>query len=192
MKAEQLSKISLEEYLKIEKETETKYEFHDGTLIAMAGGTIEHGLISGNTFMALGLALRTVNENCRPINSEVKLYIASLKKYLYPDGMVICGDIERSNEHQNAIENPIIIIEVLSKSTEGYDRGDKFFFYKQIPSLQEYILIDQHNPRIDLYTRKSDLWKITRTEGLEKSVSIASLNIQIALKEVYRDVFKPG
>lgn len=188
MQAKKLDQLTFADYLKIERESDTKYEFHDGTIYAMAGGTLEHGLIGSNVLIELGIKLRADKSSCRPVNSEVKLHIAAHNKYLYPDAMIVCGDIEKSSEH--AITNPSVIIEVLSKSTEGYDRGDKFFFYKQIPTLQEYILIDQYQAQIDIYTRKSDLWKITRTEGIHESIFIPSLNINLELKSIYQDVLE--
>lgn len=181
--------LSFEEYLSIEASSNTKHEFHNGMIFAMAGGTVEHGLISGNFLVELTTALRAKKSNCRPINGDVKLHIKSSNKYLYPDTMVICGEIEELKNASNSISNPTVIVEVLSKSTEGYDRGDKFFFYKQIPSLQSYILVDQYQPLIDLYTRKSDLWKINRIEGLDQKIEIPSLGIQLNMRDLYLDVF---
>jgi Uma2 family endonuclease len=189
MEAKKYNKVTIKEYLKIEKDSNVRHEFHDGLIFALAGGTIEHGLIAGNIFIELGLALRENKKDRRPINSEVKLNISKLNKYLYPDVMVICGDIEKSTENPASVSNPIVIIEVLSKSTEGYDRGDKFFFYKQIQSLQEYILIDQYQPSIDRYSKKNDLWQITRVEGLEEHLLIPILGANIKLKNIYKDVF---
>ena len=94
----------------------------------MAGRTLNHGLICGNIFGEIRTALRNKKRNCTPINSEVKLYIQSKNSFLYPDTMVICGDIEISDDEPNVVTNPTVIIEVLSKSTASYDRGDKFFF----------------------------------------------------------------
>ncbi len=188
MKSKELNNLSFDEYITIEKESEKKHEFHDGTIVAMAGGTIAHGLISGNTLIEIAMQLRANKSKCIAINSEVKLQISQLNKYLYPDAMVVCNDITELDN--NAVVNPTVIIEVLSKSTEAYDRGDKFFFYKQIPSLQAYILIDQYQARIDLYTKKADLWKITRTEGMDESVYIDSINVHLPLKNIYQNVFK--
>jgi len=188
MDAKKLSHLSIEEYVALEKEAEIKYEYHDGTVYAMAGGTIEHGLICGNIFGEIRANLRTKKSNCRPINSEVKLHIQSINRFLYPDAMVICGDIEKSEDEINAVTNPILIVEVLSKTSASYDRGDKFYFYRQIKSLQEYILIEQDKAQIEIYKRESDLWKITRISGLESKLYLTALDISIDIEEIYRDV----
>ena len=118
--------ISVEDYINIEMASDTKYEYHDGNIFAMAGGTVEHGLISGNTYGEIKFKLRQNGSTCKAINNDVKLHIASSNKYLYPDAMVVCGQIERPDQENNAVVNPSVIIEALSKSTESYDRGDKF------------------------------------------------------------------
>lgn len=190
MEAPKLSDVTLAEYLSIEKETDTRYEYHNGRIFEMAGGTVEHGLISSNLMIGLGVELRNKNSNCRPINNDVKLNIKASNIYLHPDAMVICNEIERSSEHPHAITNPTVIFEVLSDSTDGYDRGDKFFFYKRIPTLQEYILIEQDQPVIDIYTRESELWRISRVQGLDEVLPITSLGIEIPLRDIYRDVLR--
>jgi Uma2 family endonuclease len=188
MEAKKLYKLSVADYLKVEQATDTRYEYHDGTIFAMAGGTVEHGLISGNTHGEIRAALKAKGKNCIAINSDVKLHIASSNKFLYPDVMVVCGEMERSDKEQNALTNPLLIIEVLSTSTESYDRGDKFFAYRQIPSLREYILIDQYKPQVDVYRRKTDLWRISRIEGLDSQLVISSLGIEISLRDIYERV----
>lgn len=187
MEAKKLTNISISDYIKIEEESDAKYEFHDGSIFAMAGGTINHGLIIGNAFSAVKAALKS-NKNCTSLTSEIKLHIEQLNKFVYPDGMVVCGDIERAKKDSNSITNPAVIIEVLSHSTESYDRGDKFYFYRQIPSLKEYILIDQYQAKIEVYNRHGDMWQIRRLEGIDKMLEITSINIEIALEDVYEGV----
>lgn len=189
MEAKRFNKLSFNEYIDLEVESNTRHEFHDGEVFAMAGGTLEHALISSNVLIELGLTLRNGQKRCRVINSEIKLKIASLNKYLYPDAMILCGNLEKSQDETQFVTNPTVIIEVLSKSTEGYDRGDKFFFYKQIPSLKDYILIDQYQALVDIYSRQADLWKISRVEGISQSIYIPSVDIELSLQEIYRDVF---
>ncbi len=188
MEAKKLNDISIEEYIALEKEAETKYEYHDGTVYAMAGGTIEHGLICGNIFGEIRSALRSKKSNCRPVNSEVKLHIQSINRFLYPDTMVICGKIEQSTDEINSITNPSLIVEVLSKSSASYDRGDKFYFYRQIESLQEYIIIEQEKAQIEIYKREAELWKITRISGMKSKLYLSALDISIDVEEIYRDV----
>lgn len=188
MEAKKLENVSLQAYVQLEKDNDTKYEYHAGAIYAMAGGSLNHGLICGNVFGELRAALREKNEHCKVLNSEIKLHVASKERFLYPDAMVICGEIERSSANIDAVTNPIVIVEVLSKTTASYDRGDKFYFYRQIESLQAYLLVEQEKALIESYTRAADLWKIARTEGLEERLFIPSLNLSLSLEEVYRDV----
>jgi len=188
MQAEKLDKISIEEYIAIEKANDTKYEYHNGSIYAMAGGTLNHALICGNIFGELRNALGGKNKKCITINSEVKLRIEVKNSYVYPDTMVVCGDIEKAERKSDAIKNPTVIVEVLSKSTAAYDRGDKFYLYRQIESLQEYILIEQEKAEIEVYTKKGDLWQITRFTGMETNLILSSLNVEIKLSEIYEDV----
>lgn len=188
MEAKKLNTISFSEYLDIERTTNSKYEYHNGTIFAMAGGTINHGLICGNIFGEIRTGLRKKKSSCRVMNSEIKLHIASSNCFLYPDAMVICGDIKKSTEEFHAVTNPVAIIEVLSKSSASYDRGDKFFLYRELPSLQEYILIEQKKTQVEIYKRQGDLWKITRVTGLTETFYISALELEISMKEVYWDV----
>lgn len=188
MEAHRLNNLSIQEYVSIEKDSNTRYEYHDGYIYAMAGGTLNHGLICGNVFGEIRSALKEKGKNCTVINSEVKLHIQEKNKFLYPDAMVICGEIEQSDEEKNSVTNPNVIVEVLSKTTASYDRGDKFYFYRQIKSLKEYILIEQDNAQIEIYTRKSQLWKITRIVGLDQELFIPTLNVTIPLAGIYQDI----
>ena len=168
MHKEKLNNLSIKEYITLEQDTDTKYEYHDGSIYALAGGTLNHGLICGNIFGEIRGALKKSTKECKVMNSEIKLYIPTKNTFLYPDTMVVCGKMEISKVESNAITNPILIVEVLSKTTASYDRGDKFYLYRQLESLQEYILIEQEKPLIEIYKRESDLWKITRISGIEK------------------------
>ena len=188
MKVHQTPNLSVEEYLCQEIETDTKYEYHDGKIYSLAGGTLNHGMISGNIYMDIGVELEKKNSNCLPFNSDIKLHIESINSYVYPDCMVICGDIEKSSNNENSVVNPVLIIEVLSKSTASYDRGDKFYFYRQIPSFKEYVLIEQDKHVVDVHFKgeSSDFWKITRYEGLDKIVELQSIGVELSMERLYR------
>ncbi|MEL6656407.1 MAG: Uma2 family endonuclease [Bacteroidota bacterium] len=188
MEAKKLDNVSIAEYVAIEQAEDLRYEYHNGKIFAMAGGTVEHGLISGNVYGEIKFALRNKGSNCTVLNSEVKLHIEASNKFVYPDVMVVCNELERSSIEENAIINPVIIIEVLSESTESYDRGDKFFAYRQLPTLKEYILIDQYQAQIDIYERQSNLWKITRKNELTYLFKIHSLDIEIPLASIYEQI----
>ncbi len=195
-------KLTLEEYLKLEEQNEQKYEYHDGYVYAMSGGTIPHSLIGGNIFGEIGVLLK--GKKFKAINSQMKLWIKKENRYVYPDCMVVCGEFELGKNHKDSITNPVIIIEVLSKSTEGYDRGDKFYAYRQLSSLRHYVLISQEKPLVEIFSRREDLqatkndnitdtslWRITTLEGLDKKISLDLSNdekIEISLKDIYVDV----
>lgn len=187
MKAQDIPRMTVGEYIKQEHETQTKYEFHDGEIFALAGGTLNHGLISGNVYSELRIILGSSKDACLPFNSDVKLHIESTNAYVYPDCMVVCGEIEKSEHDENAVKNPVLIVEVLSKSTADYDRGDKFFLYRKIPELREYVLIDQYRHVVDVHTKKqtSEFWKIVRYEGLDDMVKLDSLSVAVSMKELY-------
>ena len=188
MEDKKLNHLTVAEYIKIEEETQTKHEYHNGIIIAMSGGTIEHGIISGNTYGEIKFALRKKGSRCKAINNDVKLHIESLNKYVYPDVMVVCDKIERSSEEQYGIINPAVIVEVLSKSTESYDRGDKFYMYRQIPTLKEYILIDQYKAQVEVFSRQKQLWNIKRINGIDEILEIPSIGISILMKNIYEDI----
>ncbi len=118
----------------------------------------------------------------------MKLNVESKNSFLYPDAMVVCGGVEKSKTEPNSITNPRVIVEVLSKTTATYDRGDKFFLYRQINSLQEYVLIEQDKPQIEVYKREADLWKITRISGLDQQLYLESLDLKLELEVIYEDV----
>jgi Uma2 family endonuclease len=188
MGATKLNRISIAEYLEIEAAGNAKYEYHDGEIFAMAGGTIHHGYICGNIFATLRGAIKAKNKPCITLNSEVKLHIAAKNAFVYPDTMVVCGKVETATSEPNAVTNPTIIVEVLSKSTANYDRSGKFFFYRQIPSLKEYILIEQDEPHVDVFQRQGDLWRITTVTGLESTLQIQTLDLNIPLSDIYENI----
>lgn len=188
MKAYKQPRLTLPEYLQLERDTDQKHEYHNGEVYALAGGSLEHALIIGNCYAAIRSQLE--GKDCKPIVNDAKLHIQSQNKYVYPDVMVVCGPIEKSEDHKDALVNPAVIVEVLSESTSGYDRGDKFYFYRQIPSLKEYVLIAQDRPVVEVYFKQegSDLWRISRYEGTETTIQLRSLGIQIRMEELYFDL----
>lgn len=187
MKAHKLPYITVEEYIKKETETKINHEYHDGKVYALAGGTLNHGLLCGNVYSEIRNQLTKKKSKCIPLTSEIRLFISERNSYVYPDSMVICGAIEKSEDEKNSVTNPILIVEVLSKSTAEYDRGDKFYFYRQLPSFKEYVLIEQDRHIVDVHYKRegSDLWQITRYEGLDKVIKLQSLAIEITMEELY-------
>lgn len=187
--AEKKIKIYSErEYLTLENSANFKSEFEDGHIVAMSGGTLNHGIIGNNINTALNNGLRTNNLGCIPINGDVRIYIENANSFVYPDAMVISGDIESYKGDEHSVVNPVLIIEVLSKSTESYDRGGKFHKYCSLPSFKEYVLIDQYRPIIDvLYRENSRYWKMSTTIGLDKSIFLNTIQCEIKLSEIYNN-----
>jgi len=190
MKTHEIPKLTVDEYIKQEHESNIKYEYHDGRIYALAGGTLNHGMLCGNIFGELRGKLKEKQSNCKPYTSEIKVFIEKTNSFVYPDSMVICGEIEKSKLEKNSVTNPMLIVEVLSKSTSDYDRGDKFYLYRQLSSLKEYVLIEQDRYVVDVHykSENSDLWRITRYEGIDQKLKFQSIGIEISMKDLYDDL----
>lgn len=176
--------LSLEEYNQLEEQTNTRYEYHSGYVYAMAGGSPKHGIISGNV---IGLLQNQLKQGCRVGSSDLKYYIASIDKSLYPDASVVCRPYQRSSQDRNALINPTLLVEVLSESSANYDRGSKFYYYSELPSLREYLLIEQDVWKAETRYRNTpdEEWKMNWFEGEDATVALRSMNITIPLAELY-------
>ena len=173
------------EYLALAEEQETKYEYIDGYIIAMAGGSPNHSQIAMNIGVALAIALK--KQNCTVYNSDLKLKAA--QSYFFPDCMVICNKPELDQTSKNIVTNPTLIVEVLSESTESYDRGQKFMYYRQLKSLQGYLLIAQDRIHIDAYHRSGEgAWVLTDSISLDNDIHIPHLDIHLATSDIYDKV----
>ncbi|XWK91094.1 MAG: Uma2 family endonuclease [Phormidium sp.] len=176
-----------EEYLAREETAEFKSEYHDGEIIPMTGGTTNHNQIAGNIYIALSLALK--GQNYRVFIGDVRLWIPKVKRFTYPDVMVISGQPEYYNNRKDTITNPQVIIEVLSKSTKNYDRGDKFRFYQTIPSFQEYILIEQNLMFIEQYSKqKNKRWSYSVYDEEDPALTFSSFQVEVPLADIYDKV----
>ena len=176
--------LSPEEYLAIERSAELKSEYLDGIMYAMAGGSERHNLIAANVIIALGTRLR--NSPCRVYPRDLKVRVPNSTKFFYPDVSVICGETEFADGERDVILNPVLVVEVLSESTVAYDRGKKFLSYQQIVSLQEYILVSQDEYIVERYLRQDkEAWLYTKASGLEKSITLPSIECEIALSDIY-------
>ncbi|MCX6594108.1 MAG: Uma2 family endonuclease [Acidobacteria bacterium] len=190
MSALPIPHLSLEAYLEIERAAVHRSEYRDGLVVSMAGGTSLHDLIIMNTGAALHSASRDLP--CRVHGGNLQVYIASFNVATYPDAMVICGPTLFARRRNDLVENPSLIIEVLSPSTEAYDRGRKFEYYRALPSLREYILISQDQPQVEQFSRQpDDSWRITVHRGLSAAVTMAAINASIQLKDLYAKVEWP-
>lgn len=188
-------KLTFEEYIKIEQENDQKYEYHDGFIVAMSGGSLNHARLCTNVSAEIHAAIKKKTNKCEVFGSETKLAIEVENKCLYPDAMIICGEVKES-EHQNqAVTNPNVIVEVLSKSTEKYDKKDKFRLYRQIESLEYYVLIEQDVYQIEVH-RKMDtkkgknisLWQIEIIKGIDNMLSFPTLDIEISFADIYKNI----
>lgn len=181
-------RYTIAEYLAMEEMSQVKHEFHNGEILAMSGGSVEHGLISGNIFFAL--KKRLDDTPCQPLNDQIRVRIRTESRYVYPDVSIVCGELDRDPDDQKcSITNPRVLIEVLSESTESYDRDEKFSLYRKVASLEEYVLISQSRAQVESYLRQSDEWgKFTFTSGIESILTIASLGLQIPIAEIYKGV----
>lgn len=181
------SNYSIEEYLQLEAESDIRHEYHNGEIFAMAGGTRNHGKLGGNIITRLTLIEE--NRPCTSFNGDVKIRIDSSNKFVYPEASVVCGQVKGSQHDPESITNPILIVEVLSDSTEAYDRGEKFRLYRSLPSFQEYILIDQKRPIVSIYRKKDDkIWEMEEVVGLDQVVSLRSLDAEIKMSDLYQKV----
>jgi Uma2 family endonuclease len=178
----------LEEYLALERESDARHEFWDGEIFATSGGTLAHERVMrnvGNLFQAqLG------RRGCEVFGSNMQIKVPSALPYRYADGSVVCSktEVERFSGN-DLLLNPVLIYEVLSPSTEAYDRGDKFTHYKSIASLKEYLLIAQHRPHITQYAKRDDgEWSYAEINALSGIIYLSSLDLTLKLNDVYQDV----
>ncbi len=175
-------RFTVDEYLALEKASERKSEFYQGQIFAMAGASTNHNRIARNLIIQIGNRLRD-DKNCEVFGSDQRLLVKSLSLYTYPDVVIACNpSIER-----NSLTNAKAIFEVLSESTESYDRGKKFKFYRNIESLIEYILVSQHEPCCERFYKQADgTWTLDETVGMESELTLLSLDQSIPLAEIYR------
>ncbi|HEY8597297.1 MAG TPA: Uma2 family endonuclease [Thermomicrobiales bacterium] len=187
MVAVQSPLLTPEEYLAFERESDVKHEYVAGEIIAMAGANRRHNLIQMDTGTTLNLQLR--GRNCEVYPSDMRVKVGALGIYTYPDITVVCGDAELEDAEQDTLLNPTVIIEILSPTTQRYDRELKFHRYQLIPSLRDYLLIAQDRPTIEHYALGDDRrWLPALHEGLVESVALRSIGCSLALAEVYRKV----
>ena len=178
------------EYLTIERAAPTKSEFFDGEMFAMAGGTALHSLIGTNVSGEFRNLLR--GKKCVPYNADLRIQVQPTGLFTYPDLSVICGPLEFALGSDDTVTNPTVLVEVLSPSTEAYDRGQKFLHYRQLPSLREYLLVSQHEPLLELFSRQDEnLWALRQAVGLDAQLEIPTLGITLALAEIYAGVEFP-
>ena len=176
--------IAPEDYLELERNAEFKSEYLEGQIFAMSGGSPEHSAITVNITRELSLQLK--GRPCQAFSNDLKVRTSYTGLYAYPNLTVVCSEPIYHDEKRDIITNPVVIIEVLSPSTEAFDRGRKFAHYQNILSLLDYILIAQDQTWIDHYARQpNNRWLLTPVVGLESSLWIPSIECDLRLAEVY-------
>lgn len=186
--------LSPADYYRREQVAETKSEFFAGEVFAMAGGSVNHSRIKTNLARSIGNALLAKGGECEPFDSDLRVKIPQTGLRTYPDLTVICGPVEIDPEDQGGetATNPTLIVEVLSDTTERYDRGTKFDHYQTVPTLQQYVLVSQNQPRVETFLRQSDgTWQYASFSGLEASAPLVSLQVTLPLAQVFTGVTFP-
>jgi Uma2 family endonuclease len=183
---------SLEEYLRREERSVDKHEFYDGKILKMPNAKFKHNLIVTNTSYAIKTALRLASKKLLVVGDGQKIYIESENISVYPDGIVICDKPEYYDNQEYLITNPVVVIEVLSRSTQAYDRSTKFDLYKNLPSFKEYILIDSRKCSVETrFREETDLWRIRTETNMANNFTLNALGISIGLMDVYENIEFP-
>lgn len=181
------STMSEEAYLQLERHSETKHEYVQGQIRALAGASWRHNLICSNLQIYLGQALR--EKDCTVLSENMRVQVSAIKSYRYPDLVIVCGQAEFLDSKEDTLLNPMILVEVLSPSTALVDRNEKLREYRQLASLSDYLLVSQESARIERYTRHEGKdWLFNDYEGLNARLIFAALDCTLPLVEVYRKV----
>jgi Uma2 family endonuclease len=186
MASSTVSKLTEEQYLAIERAADFKSDFLDGVMYAMSGGSPLHARLAIGIQAELRAALR--GGPCEVYNSDLRVRVSS-RMYTYPDASVVCGKLSLADDEKDVLLNPVVIFEVLSPSTEGYDRGLKFQHYRTIPSLREYVLVEQDKIQVEQYIRQDDgTWMLRDHRGLDAELKMDSIGATLPLRLIYDGV----
>ena len=186
MSALAIPKLSVEEYLAIDRAAELKSDYHDGLLFPICAASWVHGRLCAE--MARQMTVRLSGGPCGAVVSPVRVRV-SQTKYVYPDLLVVCGKPALTDEQADTVTNPKVIVEVLSPSTTDYDYGTKFGLCRELPSFEEYVLVSQDRQRIEVYRRTANQqWLLSRYEGPDAVLPVDSLSLAIPLAEIYAGV----
>jgi Uma2 family endonuclease len=187
MSAQPQPRLTPEQYLEIERAAELRHEYFNGRMFAMSGASYRHVIVTGNLSYALRNCLR--KRPCTVLTTDLRLRVSPGGLYTYPDLVVLCGEPKFVDDQTDTLLNPLLIVEVLSPSTEAYDRGFKFAQYRTLESLQEYALVSQTEPRVEVFRRQSGRdWLLSESIGLDAACRFESVGCAVALAEVYDKV----
>ena len=179
--------LTPEQYLHQERKSDAKHEYYGGEIFALAGASRQHNLITTNVIRELSTQLK--KRACTVYPSDLRVKISETGLYTYPDVVVVCGKAQFEDKEQDTLLNPTVVVEVLSKSTEAYDRGTKFKNYRALPSLTEYVLIAQDTHHIEHYLRQADnQWLLSEVDDPQGVVELPTIQCSLLLSEVYDKV----
>jgi Uma2 family endonuclease len=193
MSTQAKSHLTPEQYLEIERKAEFKSEYYQGEMFAMSGARLAHIQIVANVMRELGQQL--LDRPCQPLSNDMRVCVKPVGLYTYPDIVVVCGEPKFLDDTFDTLLNPTVIIEVLSDSTESYDRDKKFEMYGSLESLAEYVMISSQRVRAERYTRLPDgTWNYGDKSGLQDSIDLKSVNCRLLMAELYKrvDLPQPG
>ena len=179
-----------EQYLVLERQADHKSEYINGRIFAMAGASRAHNLIAGNIFGELRAQLR--GRPCEAYISDMRVKVSQTGLYSYPDVAVACGELQFEDVHGDTLLNPLVIVEVLSESTEAYDRGGKFAHFRRLPSLTDYLLVAQDKMCVEQYVRQGEQWLLTELSDAKGAVQLESIGCKLSLEEIYARVELPS
>jgi Uma2 family endonuclease len=182
--------ISPDEYLAIERRSEVKHEYFAGEMFAMAGATEEHNVIAANVLAAIHLQFK--GRPCKVYSSDMRVKVVATGLRTYPDVVALCGEAQFEDNEHDTLTNPVLLVEVLSDSTEAYDRGKKFEHYRRVPSFREYLLIAQDRAHVERYLRSEDgQWVLSEYSDLAAVIDLSSVGCTLSLSDVYDKVPLP-
>lgn len=184
------SQSTPEHYLALERQATHRSEYIDGHLFAMAGASRQHNLIAGNVFGELRAQLR--GRRCEAYINDMRVKVSVTGLYTYPDVAALCGEPHFEDRHLDTLLNPSVIVEVLSTSTEAYDRGEKFAHYRRLEALRDYLLIAQDKVRVEHYVRQGDQWILSEASDLSSVVHLSSIGCDLVLQDIYDKVEFPN
>lgn len=187
MSTQPKTRLTPEEYLAIERAAETKSEYFDGEMFLMSGASRKHNLIAVNATGELRQQLKS--KPCEVYSNDMRVKVSATGLYTYPDVVVVCGEPQFEDDYVDILLNPTVIVEVLSKSTASFDRGNKFNHYRSLPSLAEYLTVAQDEYKIEHHVKQPDgKWLLTDVRGIESTIKLASIECALAFSEVYDKV----
>lgn len=179
------------EYLQIERKSEFRNEYIAGRIYAMSGASERHNVIAGNLYALIWMQIR--GRSCRAYMNDLRVKVAPARMYTYPDIVAVCGERQLEDAHLDTLLNPAVIVEVLSESTEAYDRGEKFAYYRRLESLREYVLVAQDKIRVEHYRREGEQWVLTEISDPDGTLHLPSIDCHVEVKAIYENVdFEPA